>query len=156
QRGVFAAAELGTPDGVWILPEQLQLDHGRKITFCWAAARHSTRRGGHTKATIFTLRGEPVRIEPMPDMPNDLEDEVPVASSRAEEAEQPLAGFRWPRTLQPTATRRALLLTALGALLIAGLVTAIPAVGTGPGRLTGYIDSNPVPSTGGRSNPSFS
>ena len=89
-------------------------------------------------------------------MPEDLEDEVPVASPPAEVAEQPLAGFRWPHTLQPMATRRALLLTALGGLLIAGLVTAIPAVGTGPGRLTGYIDSNPVPSTGGRSNPSFS
>ena len=65
-------------------------------------------------------------------------------------------GFRWPRGLQATATRRALLLTALGGLIIAGLVTAIPAVGTGPGRLAGYIDSDPVPSTGARSNAAFS
>jgi predicted heme/steroid binding protein len=65
------------------------------------------------------------------------------------------AGFRWPQGLQATATRRALLLTALGGLLIAGLVTAIPAVGTGPGRLAGYIDSDPVPSTGTRSNAAF-
>jgi predicted heme/steroid binding protein len=65
---------------------------------------------------------------------------------------QPSAGFRWPHALQASATRRALLLTALGGLLIAGLVTAIPAVGTGPGRLAGYIGSNPVPSTGGKSN----
>src|SRR5258708_22102832 len=52
-------------------------------------------------------------------------------------------------------TRRALLLTALGGLLIAGLVTAIPAVGTGPGRLAGYIGNNPVPSTGGKSSATF-
>lgn len=45
------------------------------------------------------------------------------------EAEQPLPGPRWPRALRASATRRALLLTALGGLLIAGLVTAIPAVG---------------------------
>ena len=57
--------------------------------------------------------------------------------------------------MQATATRRALLLTALGGLLIAGLVTAIPAVGTGPGRLAGYIDSDPVPSTGTKSNAAF-
>lgn len=71
------------------------------------------------------------------------------------EAEQPSAESLWPRALQPAATRRALLLTALGALLIAGLVTAIPAVNTGSGRLTGYIDSNPVPSTGAKSNAAF-
>jgi predicted heme/steroid binding protein len=74
----------------------------------------------------------------------------------AQPAEEVPAGFRWPRGLQATATRRALLLTALGGLLIAGLVTAIPAVGTGPGRLAGYIDSDPVPSTGTRSNAAFS
>ena len=73
----------------------------------------------------------------------------------AQPAEEVPAGFRWPRGLQATATRRALLLTALGGLLIAGLVTAIPAVGTGPGRLAGYIDSDPVPSTGTRSNAAF-
>ncbi len=49
-------------------------------------------------------------------------------------------------------TRRALLLTALGGLLIAGLVTALP-IGGGPGRLTGYID--PVPSTGSKGNDAF-
>ena len=76
------------------------------------------------------------------------------AASPDKQAEQPLAGFRWPQSLQATATRRALLLTALGGLLIAGLVTALP-VGTGPGRLAGYIDSNPVPSTGTRSEAAF-
>jgi predicted heme/steroid binding protein len=66
-------------------------------------------------------------------------------------------GFRLPRVewltaLQASATRRALLLTALGGLLIAGLVTALP-IGGGPGRLTGYID--PVPSTGSKGNDAF-
>ncbi|OBK18232.1 septum formation family protein [Mycobacterium asiaticum] len=64
-------------------------------------------------------------------------------------------GFRWPRALQASATRRGLLLTALGGLLIAGLVTALP-VGTGPGRLAGYIDSDPVPSAGSKGNAAFS
>ena len=54
--------------------------------------------------------------------------------------------------MQASATRRALLLTALGGLLIAGLVTALP-IGGGPGRLTGYID--PVPSTGSKGNDAF-
>lgn len=71
------------------------------------------------------------------------------------EAEQPLPGPRWPRALRASATRRALLLTALGGLLIAGLVTAIPAVGRAPERLAGYIASNPVPSTGAKINASF-
>ncbi|HSS23245.1 MAG TPA: septum formation family protein, partial [Mycobacterium sp.] len=76
-------------------------------------------------------------------------------SPPAAEAEQPSAGFQWPRTLQATATRRALLLSALGGLLIAGLVTAIPVGGNGPGRLAGYLGSNPVPSTGAKSDAAF-
>jgi hypothetical protein len=79
--------------------------------------------------------------------------EISDASSPADAAEQPLAGFQSPRTLQATATRRALLLTALGGLLIAGLVTAIPFGVTGAGRLAGYID--PVPSTGTKSDAAF-
>ena len=55
-------------------------------------------------------------------------------------------------SLQASATRRALLLTALGGLLIAGLVTALP-IGGGPGRLAGYID--PVPPTGAKGNDAF-
>jgi hypothetical protein len=77
------------------------------------------------------------------------------AAEPAREAGQPPPGFRWPRSLRASATRRALLLTALGGLLIAGLVTAIPAVGTGPERLAGYIDSDPVPSTGAKSDAAF-
>lgn len=70
-------------------------------------------------------------------------------------ADQPPAGVRWPRGFQAAATRRALLLTALGALLIAGLITALPTVATGPGRLAGYLASNPVPSTGAKTNAAF-
>ncbi|HWT47618.1 MAG TPA: septum formation family protein [Mycobacterium sp.] len=79
----------------------------------------------------------------------------PPAGSANDPAEQPPAGFRWPRALQATATRRALLLTALGGLLIAGLVTALPVAGTGPGRLAGYIGSDPVPSTRTKSDAAF-
>jgi len=90
-------------------------------------------------------------MEPMSDPPVT---EVSPASPAAE-AEQSPAGFQWPRALQATATRRALLLFALGGLLIAGLVTAIPVGGNGPGRLAGYLDSDPVPSTGAKSDAAF-
>ncbi|TGD89330.1 hypothetical protein BayCH28_08295 [Mycolicibacterium sp. CH28] len=45
-------------------------------------------------------------------------------------------------TLQATSTRRALLLTALGGLLIAGVITALP-IGLN-NRLTGYAGSDPL------------
>ena len=77
------------------------------------------------------------------------------AASPGGPAQRPPARFRWPRSLQATATRRALLLTALGGLLIAGLVTAMPVGGTGPGRLAGYLDTDPVPSTGTKSDAAF-
>jgi predicted heme/steroid binding protein len=96
--------------------------------------------------------GEPVddpSPEPVEEPVTDL------ATEPADDLEDSPAGFRWPRGLQASATRRALLLTALGGLLIAGLVTAIPAVGTGPGRLAGYIGNDPVPSTGTKSNAAF-
>ncbi|OBH01860.1 MULTISPECIES: septum formation family protein [unclassified Mycobacterium] len=89
-------------------------------------------------------------MEPMSQAP---ETEAPQASTAA--PEQPQAGFRWPRSLQAQATRRALLLTALGALLIAGLVTALPVGGTGAGRFSGYLDGNPVPTTGTKSDAAF-
>jgi predicted heme/steroid binding protein len=91
-------------------------------------------------------------MERMLDTP---ETEVSPASPAADEAERPLAGFQWARALQATATRRALLLFALGGLLIAGLVTAIPVGGGGPGRLAGYLNSDPVPSTGAKSDAAF-
>jgi hypothetical protein len=68
--------------------------------------------------------------------------------SERDESRADRTGRRLPRvellntlqgSLQASATRRALLLTALGGLLIAGLVTALP-IGDGPGRLAGYID----------------
>ena len=43
-----------------------------------------------------------------------------------DEAKQPSERVTWWRSLQATSTRRALLLTALGGLLIAGLITALP------------------------------
>ncbi len=98
-------------------------------------------------------------MEPMSETPVQ---EAPEASAavppREEAADDSPARFGWPRTLgavRARSTRRGLLLTALGGLMIAGLVTAIPVAGTGPGRLAGYIDSNPVPSTGTRSDAAF-
>ncbi len=60
------------------------------------------------------------------------------------------ARFGWLHTFGASSTRRALLLTALGGLLIAGVITAIPIGDGAPGRLSGYI--NPVPSTGAKGN----
>lgn len=90
-------------------------------------------------------------MEPMSQAPEKQRSEAsavetPAASTGGPSDQQPSA-FLWPRSLQARATRRALLLTALGGLLIAGLVTAIP-VGTGSGRL---LDSSPVRSTGAKS-----
>ncbi len=94
-------------------------------------------------------------MEPMSQAPEKEASEAGTpAGSAGDPAERPPGGFAWPRGLQATATRRALLLTALGGLLIAGLVTAIP-VGGGPGRLAGYINSEPVPSTGTKSDAAF-
>ncbi|HTX94672.1 MAG TPA: septum formation family protein [Mycobacterium sp.] len=93
-------------------------------------------------------------MEPMSQAPETELPEAPEADAPTAAPEQPHARFRWPRSLQATATRRALLLTALGALLIAGLVTAIPIGGTGPGRLAGYLDSNPIP-TGSKGDAAF-
>ncbi len=95
--------------------------------------------------------------EPVPDPaaeaePTPVEESPPAVATQPRE---PSGGFRWPRPLQASATRRGLLLTALGGLLIAGLVTALPAVRTGPGRLAGYLDSNPAPSTGSKGNAAF-
>ena len=49
----------------------------------------------------------------------------------ADEAEHPTPKVAWWRSLHATSTRRALLLTALGGLLIAGVLTALPR-GDGP------------------------
>ena len=56
------------------------------------------------------------------------------------------------RALQAAPTRRALLLTALGGLLIAGSITVIPALGAGPAgvleHLPGHLGSEPASGTG--------
>ena len=105
----------------------------------------------HSAADLAGAPADDASPEPSDEPTSELPAEP---AEPAEELADPLAGFRWPRGLQATATRRALLFTALGGLIIAGLVTAVPAVGTGPG-LAGYIDSDPVPSTGTRSNAAF-
>ena len=56
-------------------------------------------------------------------------------------------------TLQATSTRRALLLTALGGLLIAGVITALP-IGLN-NRLAGYAGSDPMSGIGAKGNAAF-
>lgn len=56
-------------------------------------------------------------------------------------------------TLQATSTRRALLLTALGGLLIAGVITALP-IGLN-NRLAGYAGSDPLSGIGSKGNAAF-
>jgi Septum formation len=58
-------------------------------------------------------------MERMLDAPERVE-------SPADEAEHPPPKVAWWRSLHATSTRRALLLTALGGLLIAGVLTALP------------------------------
>lgn len=55
-------------------------------------------------------------------------------------------------SFQAASTRRALLLTALGALLIAGVITALP---LGTNRVSGYAGSNPLASIDGKGNAAF-
>lgn len=60
----------------------------------------------------------------------------------------------WRGTFKAAAARRALLLTALGGLLIAGLTTALPHDRQGTG-LTSYLEPSAVPAAGARSNQTF-
>lgn len=80
-------------------------------------------------------------MEPMPELPQ------PTETPRT-------TRFAWLRTLQATATRRALLLTALGGLLIAGLITALPVTG-GKDGLTGYLKTDIIPIAGTRGTQTF-
>lgn len=57
------------------------------------------------------------------------------------------------RNLQAASTRRVLLLTALGGLLIAGVIIALPVGGNG--RLPGYAGSDPLAGAGARGNAAF-
>ncbi len=52
-----------------------------------------------------------------------------VTTKATDDAEKPSGHAAWWQSLQATSTRRALLLTALGGLLIAGLITALPGGG---------------------------
>ncbi len=58
-------------------------------------------------------------------------------------AEQPSAQVPWWQSLQAASTRRALLLTALGGLLIAGLITALPQGDGGSGLTASSIALGP-------------
>lgn len=79
-------------------------------------------------------------MEPMLDAPEKAEtvDDQPPG---------PFERFSWLRTLRATSTRRALLLTALGGLLIAGIITAIPVDGPKTG-LVGYLEPSGGVGTG--------
>ncbi|OBF30044.1 hypothetical protein A5727_22815 [Mycobacterium sp. ACS4331] len=70
------------------------------------------------------------------------------------EDQAPRERFSWLNTFQARSTRRALLLTALGALLIAGVITALP-VNRSQTGLAAYLQSDPVPATGSRGNKAF-
>lgn len=63
-----------------------------------------------------------------------LEEQQAAEATRAARASRAARGRAWLRSLQSNGTRRGLLLTALGGLLIAGLLTALPA-GTGAGPI---------------------
>ena len=62
-------------------------------------------------------------MERMLEAPERLESDAALAD---EDKQQPSEQVAWWQSLQAASTRRALLLTALGGLLIAGLITAIP------------------------------
>lgn len=81
-------------------------------------------------------------------MSDTLETQPAAADPAAAGVARPTARSRWRRAFQAAPTRRALLLTALGGLMIAGLAVAIPAVGAGSGPLAGYIYRNSAPNAG--------
>lgn len=88
----------------------------------------------------------------------DVESAYPADDAGGATAPEPRTErFGWLRTLQATSTRRALLLAALGGLLIAGLITALP-IGGKQGLqagLVGYLGSDPVPTTGAHGDETF-
>ena len=88
-----------------------------------------------TSASLVTAPATPVTMERMLDAPERVE--LP-----ADEAEHPTPKVAWWRSLHATSTRRALLLTALGGLLIAGVLTALP---RGDGPSTVRWRDNPRP-----------
>ncbi|WP_374101660.1 septum formation family protein [Mycobacterium sp. SM1] len=83
---------------------------------------------------------------------SNIAEQDPLPAGRVEARSTAL---RWLSIPQAVAIRRTLLLTALGGLLVAGMVTVTPIGDRGPGRLVGYMVANPVPSTGANSNEAF-
>lgn len=74
--------------------------------------------------------------------------DVPPVAQKSDSARR-----TWFRTFKATATRRALLLTALGGLLIAGLITVVP-VGSDATGLAAYLAPETA-APGGRSSDAF-
>lgn len=103
---------------------------------------------------------DPTDGEPVEEIDAEAPDLDPADETAAPEAAEPdqpeprRERFGWMRTLHARSTRRVLVLTALGALLFAGLVTALP-VGSNRGGLTSYLETNPVPATGTRGTEAF-
>ncbi|CAN5382249.1 septum formation family protein [soil metagenome] len=86
-------------------------------------------------------------MEPMLDAPVQERTEEGQPQRRSDRA--------WLRTLKATSTRRALLLTALGGLLIAGLITALPVTTGSQSGLVGYLEPAAGTGTGARGNETF-
>lgn len=71
-------------------------------------------------------------------------------SEPADQPNPPVKRVSWRRTLPAAPTRRALLLTALGALLIAGLITLVPVLDKSGGGLLGHLNPEPALGAGGK------
>lgn len=71
-------------------------------------------------------------------------------SQTADQEESPAPRTSWRRTRRAASTRRSLLLTALGALLIAGLVTAVPGIGGRYGTFLPHLGTEQAPSAGAK------
>ena len=81
-----------------------------------------------------------------PDELVDFPDDADTDLDQAEPVDHP-ERFAWLKTLQAGSTRRALLLTALGGLLIAGLLTALP-INRHQTGLGTYLNLDPAPEAG--------
>jgi Septum formation len=82
-------------------------------------------------------------MERMLEAPDRLESAEAPAEPQEGDAEKPSERVAWWQSLQAASTRRALLLTALGGLLIAGLITALPQSDAGNGLTASAIALGP-------------
>src|SRR6185369_2326362 len=87
-----------------------------------------------------TAPDTPVTMERMLEAPERLKDSALLAER---EDGQPADRMAWWQSLHATSTRRALLLTALGGLLIAGLITALPTKDGADGLTANSISLGP-------------